>query len=166
MVATFKHFNDILHEPKSELKHLLTKLSHLQGINQSLKAILAQHSATENLALHCAVSNIEEGILILHADNGSWASKLRFYSSTILQQLRQRAEYAGLKSIKITVIPQTLSSPKKSVKKPILSPQDVNLIQQLADSVQDLDLKRSLEKLANRNGSCSKKGNSCDRLID
>jgi hypothetical protein len=148
MVATFKHFNDILHEPKSELKHLLAKLSHLQGINQSLKAILKQNCATENLALHCAVSTIEEGILILHADTGNWASNLRFHSSALLQQLRRQAEYAGLKSIKIIVKPEPFLSQKKPAQKPTLAPQDVTLIQQLADSIKDPDLKKSLEKLA------------------
>lgn len=129
--------NDML-KRLSQHTQLLAQLNHV--LQQSLPP---QYSA------HCRLANIKDDTLIIHTDNASLASMVRFQApilcKTLSDQLGQSFRKIVVK-VKPHHIPlnnpntNTLSMPENAAK----------TIQQTAQDIEEGPLKTALEKLAKR----------------
>jgi len=135
--------NSILHQSQTSLKKLVEKGNQLQRINQQLQSILSPE-----LKGSCQVANLKEGCLIIAASNASALTYLRFSSTEILVKLHEQ----GLKFIQqIRCINSTPPAQYKQTQqrdKPSLSSHSANLIQTVANTIEDDGLKLALTKLA------------------
>lgn len=88
------------------------KVGHLV---KSAEAMLSFNSKLENwldseLVSHCLISHIEEGIVYLVTDSSAWGTRLRFTTPHLLSKMRSDVQWSGIKSIKIRVCADTLTT--------------------------------------------------------
>lgn len=117
---------------------LLNRLNHT--FQQSLPA---QFSA------HCKLANIKGDTLVIHTDNASYSSLLRFQSPVLCKALSRELE-VDIKKLEVKVRPHFVSF-EKQPSNPIFLPESAaTSLQQTADSMDEGPLKIALEKLATR----------------
>jgi len=98
---------------------------------------------------HCQLANINEQTLIVHSDNASYASLLRFQAKTICQALSEHLSQPVTK-LEVKVKPRFDVS-KTEASSSISLPNDAaQALQQTADSMEEGPLKTALNKLAKR----------------
>ena len=139
--------NKLFQEADSDLAILVTRTRILKRLTNILRTQLEN-----DLAQHCYIGNIEQETLVILADTAARASKLRFYSAQLLENLPQvDAAFAGIKFIKVKVLnlltPTPASEPDKSPG-PHMNQENARGIQTLADSVDDQQLHDALLRLA------------------
>lgn len=131
-------------QQSSVLHQLSQRSQRLEQLNYLLKqALPSQFSA------HCRLANISGSTLILHTDNASFASLIRFQAPVIIKTLSTELNMS-ITHIDVNVRP--LFSPKKSPSPRTisLSSSAANSLQQSAQSIEDGPLRDSLEKLSKR----------------
>jgi len=106
----------------------------------------------EDLARHCWVASIENRTLTIITDDPNRASIIRFQQREILKQLNQELsltvkEYLNQIKVKICNI---ISGANQPTKAHYLTSQGAENIKQTAKDIKDLELRKALEKLANR----------------
>ncbi|MGY8866265.1 MAG: DUF721 domain-containing protein [Methylophagaceae bacterium] len=117
---------------------LLNRLNHT--FQQSLPA---QFSA------HCKLANIKGDTLVIHTDNASYSSLLRFQSPLLCKILSRELE-TDIKILEVKVRPHFVSF-KDQPSNPIsLSESAATSLRQTADNMDEGPLKIALEKLAAR----------------
>lgn len=141
--------NHILKQDGKILASLYKNLERLQTLNQ----LVAQY-LEKNLSAHCRAASIEKQSLIMIADNGNWATQLRFQVPDLLENLRKHPELCALKSIICKTRPNIhLEKPQKKspryMKK--ISPLISQQITAIAEKVPDEKLKKILKRIADRN---------------
>jgi hypothetical protein len=102
----------------------------------------------ETLAQASAVANLRDGILLVRADNGAVASKLRQLAPTLLEKIRKTNQEVTQVQVTVQVaadVPQAARS-----RKPGMSPQSVHQIEALAESLPESSLKAALGRLTAR----------------
>jgi len=105
-----------------------------------------------DLKNHCHANNLVNKSLTLMVDSAAWSSKLRFIQPSLEQALRQ--EYPDvINTLNIKVRPATpvVSHQKEGKRRPFrpeLSDNSRHIIQDMADGMEDSDLKESLIRLA------------------
>lgn len=102
----------------------------------------------ETLARASAVTNVRDGILLVRADNGAVAAKLRQLAPTLLQKIRNTNQEVTQFEVTVQVageVPRAARNPK-----PGLSPQSVHQIEALAESLPESSLKEALDRLTAR----------------
>ena len=117
---------------------LLNRLNHT--FQQSLPA---QFSA------HCKLANIKGDTLVIHTDNPSYSSLLRFQSPVLCRALSRELE-VDIKKLEVKVRPHFVSFEKQPLNPMFLPESAANSLQQTADSMDKGPLKTALEKLATR----------------
>ena len=117
---------------------LLNRLNHT--FQQSLPA---QFSA------HCKLANIKGATLVIHTDNASYSSLLRFQSPVLCRALSRELE-VDIKKLEVKVRPHFVSFEKQPLNPMFLPESAANSLQQTADSMDKGPLKTALEKLATR----------------
>lgn len=117
---------------------LLNRLNHT--FQQSLPA---QFSA------HCKLANIKGDTLVIHTDNASYSSLLRFQSPVLCRALSRELE-VDIKKLEVKVRPHFVSFEKQPLNPMFLPESAANSLQQTADSMDKGPLKTALEKLATR----------------
>ena len=141
-----RRIDKLFQEVDSDLAILITRTRLLRRLTRVLRTQL-----DPELADHCYVANIEQETLVLLADTAARASKLRFYSATLLESLPQLDRvFARIKYIKVKILnqsPQTQESTTTPAK-PKMNPENAACIQTLADSVDDVELHDALTRLA------------------
>jgi len=128
----------------SQLSKLSQRAQQLNQLNYILQQVMpAQFSA------HCHLANIHDQTLVIHTDNASYASLLRFQASTLCTALSEH-------------LPQPVSKLEVKVKPPLapkqtdtsttitLSNDAADALTQTADSMEEGLLKEALQKLAKR----------------
>jgi hypothetical protein len=138
--------------PGGVLHKLLRTATLRDAWTAQLRALLP-----EDVAPHCEVANIQNGILILHCENAAWATKLRFHVPTLPSRLRQLADFVSVQDIRVRVAPNlthaagTLEAPADS-KSPAdfapPKPPDASSLRDLAETLEEGSLKAALERLA------------------
>lgn len=134
-----------------DLARFVKQIQQLSQLNQALK----QHLDPE-LAPHCQVANLRNGILILTTHSSIWGHQLRFQEMALLSALRNTPDWCGLKSIQFRVVP---ASPIPSFLKPdleahhqpprlCLSIHNAKHLQETAHNMQSPRLKQALLRLA------------------
>lgn len=122
---------------------IASQLAQLQKINRALYELIP----IEFLG-HIHVSgNQKNGILHIYADSPAWATKLRFYKSTIAAGLSTHTGEA-INSVQISIYPKTGDRKNHSLKRPSLSRKSAQLLTALAKNTEDPELKRALLALA------------------
>ena len=134
---------------------LIRQLPELQGLTRqvkrlsALKATLAD-ALPANLAASVALAVSETGELVLYADNGAVATKLKHLTPRILVFLRQRGiEATGIR-VQMQVSIRHNPLPQKQIS---LSPAGCSAIRELAQRVENPPLKSALERLSRRGGN-------------
>ncbi|MDZ7662322.1 DUF721 domain-containing protein [Thiohalophilus sp.] len=134
----------LLHGEKTRLADLVTTTRQLRRLNQHLLAVLAAP-----LTDHCQVARYDTEQLIIQVDSPVWASRLRYYVPTLLQELKQNIpDLQGLKSIKIHVAPATPTPVEKPPDKREITPAASRNIQAMAEAIDDPVLREALQRLS------------------
>lgn len=102
----------------------------------------------EALARASTVANLRDGILLLRADNGAVASKLRHLVPTLLEQIRKINQ--EVTQIQVAVQVGSEPPPLAVARKPTLSPEGVHQIEALTETLPESSLKAALARLAAR----------------
>jgi hypothetical protein len=149
------------------MKQSSTKNAHqfLQANNQDLTTLLAKVKALAALEQHvmryidpamhayCQVANYNAGRLIMLAANGSIATQLRFQTHDLLQQFKQEAALRYIKEIHCIVRPFAAVVSLQQTNKQLrsmqpLSPETAAMLQNIAQSIEDDNLREVMEKIA------------------
>jgi hypothetical protein len=131
---------------------LLRHLPELQGLTRqierlsSLQATLAA-SLPAPIAASVALAVAENGDLVLFADNGAVATKLKHLAPRILLFLRQRGiEVTGIR-VQVQAEIRHNPLPRKQI---FLGPEGRKAIQSLAERIENSPLRNALEQLSRR----------------
>ncbi|HEX9451717.1 MAG TPA: DUF721 domain-containing protein [Burkholderiales bacterium] len=128
---------------------LLNSLPELQALNRELRQLAALQSTLAevlpgNLATSASVALVKAGELILVADNGAVAAKLRQMAPRILSSLRQRGyEITGIR-LQVQVRTRDNPLPQKQIS---LSSEARNAIDSLSSQLDPSPLKAALKRL-------------------
>ena len=131
---------------------LIRQLPELQGLTRQVKRLSALQATLAdalpaNLAASVALAVSETGELVLYADNGAVATKLKHLTPRILVFLRQRGiEATGIR-VQMQVSIRHNPLPQKQIS---LSPAGRKAIRELAQRVENPPLKSALERLSRR----------------
>lgn len=134
--SVYQH-NDVLKKLRQRCQ-LLEQLNHL-----------FQRSLPAQFSAHCRLVNIDNGTLIIHTDNASYASLIRFQAPALCKTLSNELNMT-IHSMQVKVRPAYQLDTKQTTNSFTLSESSASLLQQTADSMENSSLKTALEKLAKR----------------
>lgn len=138
-----EHIHSV-YQHSDALKKLMQRTKLLEHLNHLLQSNLpAQFSA------HCRLANIKNGTLIIHTDNASYASLIRFQAPQLCKTLSTELEMT-ITGMDIKVRPLHHISQNEVANSLTLSQPSASLLQQTADCIEEGPLKAALEKLARR----------------
>ena len=145
-----RKLDKVFQDAHDELAILVTRTRLLQRLTR-----LMREQLDENLAPHCYIGNLESTYLTILVDSAAWASRLRFESSQLPDRLRNvHPAFARLQHIKIKIITELYgeqpTADPTSAKRPHLNAENANIINSLADSIDDAALQDALHRLAGR----------------
>ena len=113
-----------------------------------LEAILALY-LDAGLRSACRISSFNGATLALVSDQTAVASHLRYLSRIITQQLRQHAEFAELKQLRVLVFAPVSGPIKRPALPPMrLSAATASLLRETAELLDDPEISGALERLA------------------
>jgi hypothetical protein len=99
---------------------------------------------------HVTVANCKKGTLIIYTDSAAWAARLRFRVPEMLKSINEAPQEIPLQAIRIKVRPpdakQLLPADKLSI-----SDDTARLLQRMAETISDPDLRASLLRLSRHN---------------
>jgi len=132
-------------------RHLSNVLKTVSELHQ-LDGIVQKHLSGE-LSHHYRTANYRHGELVLTTDSNAWATRMRYIAPGLIKSLQKESIFQGVKSISCLVdatpIFDSHPTQKQMTKKPNeLTNQTKSLLQQVANHVQSIDLKRALLRLA------------------
>jgi hypothetical protein len=128
---------------------LIDTLPELQALNREIRQLMAMQSVLAevlpgNLATSASVALVKAGEMILFADNGAVAAKLRQMAPRILISLRQRGyEITGIR-LQVQVSIRDNPLPQKQIS---LSSEARNAIDLLSERLKASPLKAALKRL-------------------
>ena len=137
----------LLSATSGDVASLITHARRLARYSHWLASILPPP-----LGQHCVVADIQGNKLIIGVDSAAWATKIRFLSIEIIEKITLKfKELKNVEQVLTTVLPPapdltTVTQP--SAEKLHLSQQNAALIQSLAETVDDPQLKAALLRLA------------------
>ncbi len=112
------------------------------------------------LGTHVHPLSYDGGHLRLGAETAAWASRARMQQTKLLNELRRRPFFRGLRSVKVQVRPPGATAPGPTRADPglatearsasRLSPYVASLVRDVAAGVDDAELRAALERLAGR----------------
>jgi len=120
----------------SHVEHLL----ELQRIWEKL--------APPPLAQECRVSGLQDRILVVYANNGAIAAKVRQLAPTVLEKFQKRG--VEVTAILVRVQARFLAQEAKPIKTLLLGPAGSASLRQLAARLAESPLKRALEQMLER----------------
>ena len=142
-----KHSHSVGHFLRQgELSELTQQVLRLKKLQTLLPELLPPELAT-----HCHAVSFTQGCLVLEVTNSSAATLLRYYSPTLLSEIRKQSDFAHIASIKHHVRPP---DPKIKQDRPIKRPhkgysqKTATLLAHVADKIDYVPLKNALAKLA------------------
>ena len=131
---------------------LIDRLPQLQGLNRQVRRLLAlQHILTEvlpdGLASSTTVALSAANELVLFADNGAIAAKLKLFAPRILDFFRQQGHEVTAIRVQVQVRIRHNPLPQKQIS---LSPMARQAISELSSTLDASPLKSALERLGRR----------------
>jgi len=131
---------------KGEVEHLVTQTNELKQLTRLLQAEL-----NPSLAPHCQVARLTPAQLTVVVDSPAWSTRLRFQSTTLLRQLaRKHSVFQDVSSIEIKIYPARLQRRAPPSIPRHISPAAASVITDMANSIDNPDLKQALLRLASR----------------
>tara|TARA_R110002111_G_scaffold8250_4_gene30774 strand:- start:258 stop:695 length:438 start_codon:yes stop_codon:yes gene_type:complete len=138
-----KHINNIC-QNHSALSKITQRTKLLDRLNHAF-----QQSLPAQFSAHCRLANINGKSLIIHTDNASYSSLIRFQAPALCRSLSRELDLE-ITTIEVKVRPHytPFTAPPS---KPISLPESAaSALQQTADNMDDGPLKKALERLAKR----------------
>ncbi len=111
-----------------------------------IQALLNSH-LPEQLNAHYQVAALEQGVLTLHTDSPAWAAKLRFLTGNLLNIVRDSGIPEPISTIRVKARPP-VTKPQDTGQRPRLSPQTTRFLRDMADTIEDPELRASLLRLS------------------
>lgn len=125
---------------KSVLRDLHTTIDFQIRLTELISSLLPAP-----LNAHIVSAQIQQTELLIHTDAPTWAARLRFLATPLLQQVR--SDYPNINSMKVRIIYPDRKS--KTVKKAATySRFAADIIHKNAENTKDEALKRALEQLS------------------
>lgn len=140
--------------PNQNLSSLLRRNPQIQRLYnqaktlQKLQAHLEKNLAHE-LAHHCQVAALADGVLTLYTESPAWAAKARFLTADLLKVFQNDTTLGVVNTIRVKARPPVNKpEPETAKERSRLSATTVQLLREVADNTEDPDLRRSLLRLA------------------
>jgi len=143
-----RQFNELV-DSSEQLNNLCTHAKGIYALNEKLQKYL-----DPSLRSHCTVANYSDETLTVNAETSAWASKLRYCVPDILNYAKHECGLTRLKSVRIKVSPSHNKSVRsnlsstRSVKKASLSKKSADFIENVATSIKDPALRKSILKIS------------------
>ncbi len=143
-----RQFNELV-DSSEQLNNLYTHAKGIYALNEKL-----QKHLDPSLSSHCTVANYSDETLTVNAETSAWASKLRYCVPDILNYAKHECGLTRLKSVRIKVSPiqnktsQSDFSCTHSVRKASLSKKSADFIENVATSIKDPALRKSILKIS------------------
>lgn len=133
------------------LGKLLLKFNQLKVWNGWLREALPNEIA---LTEHCKIVGLDKTSLIVIADNSHWVTRFRFFIPGLLTKLQSYPDLQGIRSICCKVMPQRYPAGEKKTKRERLkiTTNTAVILQESANKIKHVKLKKVLEKMAQRAG--------------
>lgn len=126
-----------------DLQFIFSKIKQLEEVQKQLAQYLGP------LAPLCQVGNLANGKLILMAANASIATQLRFQSAALLQQFKRDSLLKNIKEIQCKVhLTASSPAPKQYQAVSLLSQETADIVQGMADSLEDPTLRQIMQRIA------------------
>lgn len=128
----------------SQLNNIAQRAQKLNHLNFILQQVMPpQFSA------HCQLANINNQTIIIHTDNASYASLLRFQATTLCKVISEHTSQ-NVTKLEVKVKPSFQAIQPNNANPISLPTNAATSLSQTADSLDDGPLKTSLQKLAQR----------------
>ncbi len=135
-----------------ELPQLFAKIKQIDELNQLVSEYL-----DARLQAYCKVAHLAAGRLTLVAANGAVATQVRFLTNHLLKQFATHPTLKYIKEIHCKVHPSlgetrvhnTIST-KIPRRMPLLSADTADMVQSIADSLEDPELRAVMQRIAEK----------------
>ncbi len=133
----------LLSDDNPESGALLRHVYFLRRLEDKLLAYLGPPLNT-----HCTLANFANDTLTLLGDSSTWAARLRYAAPEILYYLQNECKLSSLKTVRIKVMPPAGSGRRSPRERPAISAASARHLAEVATSMRDNDLQKSLFRLA------------------
>jgi hypothetical protein len=133
-----------IYNKSSQLSKLSQRAQQLEHLNSILKQVMPPQFAD-----HCHLANVNEHTLVIHTDNASYASLLRFQAPILCSTLSKHLPQI-VNKLDVRVRPKNTSSLNSKPPSLSLSDDAATSLQQTADSLEEGPLKEALKRLSQR----------------
>tara|TARA_R110002049_G_scaffold275438_4_gene453518 strand:- start:109 stop:552 length:444 start_codon:yes stop_codon:yes gene_type:complete len=134
----------LVYKQNSQLYKIAQRAQKLNHLNFILQQVMPPQ-----FAAHCLLANINDQTIIVHTDNATYASLLRFQASTLCKAISEHTSQ-DITKLEVKVKP-SFQAIQPNNTKPISLPNNAAIsLSQTADSLDDGPLKIALQKLAQR----------------
>ena len=135
------------------LSNVLTYARYLTQLNSIFLNVLPK-----DIAPHCRLLNVKGNVLIVSADSGIWATRVRMIAPELLLGLKQLPEFAGIERVICRVRPSLFGNDVAKInsrlrninQSRLLGPETANTIKACATSVQHAGLRAALIRFSDR----------------
>lgn len=136
-----------------KLQSFLSSTSSLAALASQAERVRAlqrhwEQVAPPSFAQTCKVSGLRDQILVLYANNGAIAAKVRQLAPTMLDKLKKRG--LEVTAIQVRVQACSLKPEQKPIKTLRLGVAGKDSLQQLAERLEESPLKQALERMLKR----------------
>jgi len=133
-----------IYSQSSQLSKLSQRVQQLEQLNVIFKQVVPPQFAD-----HCHLANVNEHTLVIHTDNASYASLLRFQAKILCSALSKHLPQI-VNKLDVRVRPKNISSLNSILPSLLLSDDAATSLQQTADSIEEGPLKEALKRLSQR----------------
>ncbi|MCP5205686.1 MAG: DUF721 domain-containing protein [Hahellaceae bacterium] len=126
----------------------LKKLFRTANIMSDLEAVL-RGALPQNLKMVVTIRFYRGGVLAVNVPSGMYATLLRMNEQNVIKELKNHASFSKLRCFEVKVRP-VLNQRKSSKKAMYMSEENSRLLKDVAGETEDINLQRTLERLANR----------------
>lgn len=134
----------LIYKQNSQMHWLAARAQQLGKLN-----IILQNCLPLQFSSHCQLANIHNDTAIIHTDNASYASMLRFQAKVICQALSAHIP-EPVSKLDVKVRPKTTITPDTHHANIKVSNKTAMLLNNTAAGIEDGPLKTALKKLAER----------------
>lgn len=141
-----KRLHELVGNQLNSLRHINEKVLLLKRLNS-----IWQQYLDNILIQHCKIANYRDGNLIIITDSSAWSMRLRYLIPDLLTKLRKHPEFYGLKNIEwfIQPVEEIISKATKPTLK--ISSDNTEMIQCIAEGMENKQLQKALLKLTKHN---------------
>jgi len=133
-----------IYQKHSALNKMTQRAQLLEQLNHTF-----QQSLPAQFSAHCKLANISGSTLIIHTDNASYSSLIRFQAPALCRTLSQELSL-DINTIEVKVRPNYMPYENQSSNSISLPSSASQALKQTADTMEDGPLKDALERLSKR----------------